>query len=179
VTGKTVTFGAIDMVLRVSAASVGAGEQPPGSNGGPYVKRVLAATGNKEGDPWCASQFSQWGSLALGDKWPVPMSASVMTVAAWAEKVGVRHVPTTTGDGVPRIGDGYVMWNVKRGRWAHIGLIIGTDPKNPLRVQVRDGNTSLPADQNPETNREGWLVAEKWRVLTPKDRLVRWVDAMT
>jgi hypothetical protein len=177
VTSRTVTLDMIDLMLRVSAASIGAGEYPPNTNAGPYVKVVLAATGNKEGDPWCASQFNRWGKLALGDAWPVPMSASVMAVSAWAEREKVRYVPST-GEHRARVGDGYVMWNKKLGRWAHIGLVVKVDDANPLRVFVRDGNTALPHDENAATAREGWLVAEKWRTLTDKDRLIRWVDAV-
>lgn len=168
----------IEIYLRVSAASVGAGETPPNTNHGPYPRRVLARTGNKEGDAWCAAQVTDWGVIALGAAWPCAQTAGVMALCAWAEQAKVRYVPNAAQDarGKPRVGDLYVLWSPEHKRWAHVGVIIEVGAG--LAVKVRDGNTSLPGDTNPETQREGWLVAEKWRTLTIKDRLIRWVDAM-
>ena len=166
----------VELLLRVSAASVGAGEQPPNTNSGPYVKRVLARTGNKERDPWCASQVTDWGVLALGNQWPVARSASVVTIVEWAKAHGCLRVPNWIDDGVPRIGDLYAVWYAKKNRFAHIGLII--DVGEAFTVEVRDGNTSSPHDTDPARQREGWLVAEKPRVLTLKDRLIRWTTAL-
>jgi hypothetical protein len=171
------TVSAVDLLLRVSAASVGAGEYPANTNSGPYVEPLLASTGTPKGKPWCASQVSRWGHLALGDDWPCPNTASVMQICEWAEQQGVRYIPALTSKGRPRIGDIYALWSKKLQRWAHLGLIIGVH--DGLEVTVRDGNTSSPKDTNPETQREGWLCAEKRRTLTKDDRIIRWVDALT
>lgn len=172
-----ITLSPIDLLLRVSAASVGAGESPPNTNHGPYVKRVLARTGNAEGDPWCASQVTDWGVLSLLTAWPVPRTASVMVIADWAQAQGCRYVPKGSGPGQPQVGDLYLLWSASLKRWGHMGLIIAATAGS-VTVTARDGNTSDPTDTDPATQREGWLVAEKSRTLTGKDRLVRWVDAL-
>lgn len=172
-TRPAIVLDPVDLLLMVSAASVGAGESPPNTNAGPYVRRTLAVTGNKEGDPWCASQVSRWGQIAFGKRWPLPLSAGVMALCNAAERHGIRYIPGQSGKGAPQIGDLYALWYPKKKRWAHIGLVVEVKP-GTLRILARDGNTSDPKDTDPETNREGWLVAEKWRTLTPNDRLIRW-----
>lgn len=174
----TLTLDVRELVLRVAAGAVGAGEHPPNSNAGPYVERVQRSTGNRPPDPWCASWVSLIGRTALGRSWPVPNTAGVMVIADWAKRVGCRYLVTGSGQGVPKAGDLYLLWNARRNRWAHVGFIVRVvDPAaNPLRVLVRDGNTTWAGAANPELDRDGWLVAEKMRTLTANDRLVRWVE---
>lgn len=165
-----------DLVLRVASATVGAGEHPPNSNAGPYVERVQRRTGNRPPDPWCASYVTDIGMHALGDAWPVARTASVVAMCTWAERERCRFLVTGTNRGVPQPGDIYALWNVRLNRWAHVGFVVQRDERNPLRVLVRDGNTSMAGVADPALDRDGWLVAEKWRTLTSRDRLIRWVD---
>lgn len=175
---KAISVSPIDLLLRVSLASVGAGESPPNTNHGPYVRRVLHRTGTAEGAPWCASQVSDWGAIAFGTSWPLPLTASVVELCKAAEARNVLLIPAKTGARQPRVGDLYALWSVSLNRHAHTGLITQCGDPNPLRVFVRDGNTSSPEDTDPATQREGWLVGEKWRVLSADDRLIRWADLL-
>lgn len=169
------TLSPIDLVLRVSQASVGAGEQPPNTNRGPYVRRVLKRCGLPEGHPWCAAVVTDWGLLSLDDAWPIPRTASVQQMAEWAKEAKCRYIPSKRGIGLPQVGDLHALWYPKKDRFAHVGLVIGVDG---MRVRVRDGNTSDAENADPELQREGWGVFEKWRTLTPDDRLIRWVQAL-
>lgn len=170
-----ITVSPVELLLRVSAASVGAGEQPPNTNRGPFVKRVLARTKLGEGYPWCAAVVADWGAIALGSAWPVPLTASVPQLAEWARRENCRYIPSGVGNGVPQVGDLYVKWYANKNRFAHVGLIVQIDG---LRVYTRDGNTSDPKDTDPERQREGWGVFEKWRTLTERDRLIRWTQVL-
>ena len=172
---QALTLTPVELLLRISQAAVGAGEQPPNTNRGPYIKRVLARCGLPEGHPWCAAVVTDWGLLALGKAWPVPRSASVVAMAVWAQEKDCRFVPSTAGDGLPQVGDFYVLYYKKKERFAHIGLVVGVDG---LTIKVRDGNTSDPHDTDLERQREGWGVFEKTRTLTMQDRLIRWTLAL-
>jgi hypothetical protein len=173
---RLISIDAIELVLRCSKGAVGAGEYPPNTNRGPFVRRVLARTGNKEGDPWCASWVTDVGTIALEHRWPVLRSASVAAICEWARVEKCRYIPSASGMGKPQVGDLYALWNEKLQRWAHIGFVIAVG--DGTQITVRDGNTSDPKDTDPDTNREGWLVAEKPRTLTKKDRIIRWIEAL-
>jgi hypothetical protein len=178
-TPALVALSPVELLLRVSAATVGAGEFPPNSNAGPYVQRVQRSTGNRPPDPWCASYVTDVGLQALGTLWPVRRSASVVQLCEWAKAQGCRYIPGTLGVGVPQPGDLYALWYPKLGRWAHVGIVLSVEA-GTLRVQVRDGNTSSPgATPNAALDRDGWLVAEKRRTLTRQDRLIRWWELLT
>lgn len=162
------TLSPIELVLRVSAATVGAGETPPGTNAGPFVERVLGTTGNRAGDPWCAAWVAMVGRTALGDAWPVVRSASCVAIAEWAAAQQCRYVAQR----VPaQVGDLFLLHYPALQRFAHVGLVIGVGADGRT-ITTREGNTSGAG------SREGWLVAERQRVLTPQDRLVRWVDVL-
>ena len=171
-----ITLTPVELLLRVSAASVGAIEYPPNSNAGPYVQRVLKRTGLGKGYAWCSAQVTDWGVLALGDAWPVKRSASVQTIVDWARQARCWYPAGSVGAGVPQPGDLYAVWYPGKKRYAHIGIVVRLD--KPMQVWVRDGNTSEPGDTNPETQREGWGVFEKSRTLTHQDGLIRRTEAL-
>lgn len=172
----TVTLSSVDLLLRVSAATVGAGELPVGTNAGPYVERVLKRTGLGKGFPWCAAQIADWGVSALGEDWPVERTASCVQLAAWARAKRCLFPVTLEGDGTPLPGDIYLQYHAKRGRFAHTGLIVAHE--GDWRVRVRDGNTTSANGGDPERQREGWGVVEKTRTLTARDALIRWTLAL-
>jgi len=174
VSNSAIVVPVVELVLRVAQATVGAGEYPPSTNRGPYVERVQRRTGNKPPDPWCASYVTDVGVHALGSDWPVVHSASVMAICAWALKHKCRYLVTGNEQGVPQRGDLYALYNVRLKRWAHIGFVLNVDASNALRVEVIDGNTSKAGVADPSLDRDGWLVAQKWRTLTGADRLIRW-----
>lgn len=159
----------VDLVLRVASATVGASEVPPNTNRGPYVARVLATTGLGEGHPWCAAWVTDIGVCALGDAWPVRRSASVVQLCEWAVSKDCRYVATRVK---AQPGDLFALWYPKLNRWAHVGLVVSV-AKDGKTIQTIEGNTSGAGE------REGWMVARKTRVLTSKDRLIRWTEALS
>ena len=165
----SVTLSPVELVLRVSAATVGASEHPPNTNAGPYVERVQRSTGNKKGDPWCASWVTDIGTIALGKAWPVRRTASCALMGEWAAKAKCRYVPTKTP---AAIGDLFLLFYPSLKRFAHVGLVIGVEADGKT-IYTREANTSGGG------SREGWLVAERKRVLTDKDRLIRWAPLVT
>lgn len=159
---------AVELVLKIASATEGAGESPANSNRGPFVERCLKLTGLGPGYPWCAAFTTMIGVTALGERWPVLKSASVQQQAEWAEKAGCRLV---AGKAPAQPGDLFCLWYPKLGRWAHVGFVVsvGADGKT---IETIEGNTSGSG------SREGWMVARKRRVLTAKDRLIRWTEVL-
>ena len=154
----------VALVIKVALATEGAGESPPRSNKGPFVARCLKTTGLPEGHPWCAAWTTMVGVTALGEQWPVLKSASVQQQCEWAAKENVRLVATK----VPaEHGDLFALWYPKLNRWAHIGFVVNV-AKDGKTIETIEGNTSGAGE------RDGWMVARKTRVLTSKDRLIRW-----
>jgi CHAP domain len=156
----------VDMLLRVARATVGASEVPANTNAGPYVERVLKGTGHGKGAPWCAAWVTDVGVQALGDQWPVRKTASVQQMADWAQAAKCRYVAAKAPAAV---GDLFCLWFPSLKRYAHVGIVteVAADGKT---VKTVEGNTSGAGE------REGWLVAERTRTLTSKDRLIRWVQ---
>lgn len=165
----SVTLSPVDLVLRVASATIGAGESPPNTNRGPFVAACLKTTGLPEGHPWCAAYTTRVGLAALGEAWPVLKSASVQQQAEWAAKQGVRLQATKT-PALP--GDLFCLYYPALKRFAHIGFVVSV-AEDGKTVKTAEGNTSGSG------SREGWMVAEKTRVLTPRDRLIRWAPLVT
>lgn len=163
-----ITLSPADLVLSVSAATVGACEVGP--NAGPYVERVLKRTGNEKGQPWCAAYITDVGVCAMGDRWPCQRSGRVADIVAWAQKAGCSKVPAKEGDAAPQVGDLFALYFPSLKRHAHIGFVIGVNPDGSIRT--REGNTNVGG------SRDGWLVAERTRTLTIHDRLIRWAEAL-
>jgi hypothetical protein len=155
----------IDLVLSHAAKSVGAGEIPVNSNAGPYVERILAKRGLKKGSPWCAAEVSDTGELALGKRWPLPLTASCVVLGEFAQTHGVLME-------TPQRGDVFLLWENVSGVWrfAHTGFITSVNPDGTCGTS--EGNT------NGSGSREGWLHAEKTRHFAAKDRFIRWVDLL-
>lgn len=154
----------IELLLRVSAASVGATEVPPNTNAGPYVERVLATVGLKKGNPWCAAQVYDWGRIALGKKWPLPATGGCAVLGDFAKK---KKILRTT----PEVGDVFLIYHPELGRFAHTGLIRSVEPNGAFGT--REGNTSGAG------SREGWLAADRVRTFKQADRFIRWVELVT
>ena len=153
-------ISAVDLVLRVSAKSIGASEVPVGSNAGPYVERVLGVTKLGKGYPWCAAEVADTGVIALGALWPLPRTASCHALYEWAHKEGAIEAK-------PERGDVFLVWYPSLGRFAHTGFV--SEVGEPCFTH--EGNTSSGKAKG---SREGWLKAEKRRVFSPRDRFIRW-----
>lgn len=159
---KPISLSPIDLVLRVSAKSVGASEHPPNTNSGPYVERVQKVTGNSKGAPWCASEVADTGVKALGKLWPLPLTASCQALADFAKLKKCRFLK-------PERGDVFLIWHPGLGRFAHTGFIV------QVGVAVADGSC-LTDEGNTSGggSREGWMKARRVRRFKPEDRFIRW-----
>lgn len=150
----------VDLVLRVSAKSLGACELPANSNAGPYVERVLQRVGLKKGDPWCAAEVYDTGATALGeDVWPLPKAGSCQLLYEWA----VKHKCVAK---TPSRGDVFLIWHPELKRFGHTGFVVDVPSSGPC--VTHEGNTSGGG------SREGWLKARRERVFKPEDRFIQW-----
>lgn len=149
----------VELLLKVSAASVGSSEVPANTNAGPFVERVLQTVGLSKGQPWCAAQVYDWGWLTMGTRWPLPKTGGCAVLGDFGEKKKVLY-PT------PEVGDVFLIWFAKLGRFAHTGIVRTVE--DGMRCGTREGNTSGGG------SREGWLVADRVRTFNEKDRFIRW-----
>jgi hypothetical protein len=149
----------VELVLRVSAKSIGASEHPPNTNRGPYVERVQAVTGNGKGDPWCASEVADTGVIALGKLWPLPRTGGCQALANFAKAKKCRFLN-------PEVGDVFLLWYPTLGRFAHTGFCVSKNPDGSWITH--DGNTSGGG------SREGWMKAIQTRRFKKEDRFIRW-----
>lgn len=152
----------IDVLVRVSYATVGAQEVPAGSNKGSFVERCQQLTGSAPGSPWCASWLYMVGLVSLGADWPLPNTAGCQVLADFAMRHGV-FMPK------PERGDVFVIWHEKLGRFGHTGIVI-----DPVKSTTVSANTTAPGQSG--DSREGWTVAAKPWPFTAKDRFIRWID---
>lgn len=159
---SAVNIEPVDLLIRVALATEGAQESPAGSNAGPFVERCQRVTGNKPPDAWCASWLAMVGHDALGKLWPLPPTASCQELADFAKAQDVF-------EDVPALGDVFLVWHAKLGRFAHAGLILDAVTRPAITLS---GNTTLPGGTGDP--REGWVVARKPWTFRPEDRFVRW-----
>ena len=111
-----------------------------GKNDGPWVEAIQRTTGNKKGDPWCASFVNFVIDIAYKDANPLPATASCDALLAFAEKNGLL---TTT----PVPGDVFlVMKQNSKTDAIHTGIVTEVTPST---IRTIEGNT------NREGGREG------------------------
>lgn len=149
----------VDLVLMVSAKSIGASESPANSNAGPYVERVLKTVGLAKGNPWCAADVADTGLIALGDRWPLPLTGGCQALFEFAER---KKLVAMT----PSRGDVFLIWHPELARFAHTGFVVEVLPSG--ECITHEGNTSGAG------SREGWLKAERRRRFKPTDRFIQW-----
>lgn len=125
-------------VVPVAELFVGWVRETTGKNDGPWVEAIQRTTGNKKGDPWCAS-FVNWVlDIAYRDMNPLPATASCDVLLEFARK---NQLLTTT----PQPGDVFLVMKTKNDA-IHTGIV--TEVKADT-VKTIEGNT------NREGAREG------------------------
>lgn len=157
----TVEITPADLVLRVASATVGASEVPANTNKGPFVEACLKAVDLAPGNPWCAAWVYYIGRKALGALWPLPKTGGCQFLHDWAKTALAVHEK-------PDAGDVFLVWHAELGRFAHTGLVVSVNPDGSC--QTIEGNTSGSG------SREGWIVAERARTFTAKDRFIGWAQ---
>lgn len=125
-------------VVPVAELFVGWVRETTGKNDGPWVEAIQRTTGNKKGDPWCAS-FVNWVlDIAYRDMNPLPATASCDVLLEFARK---NQLLTNT----PQPGDVFLVMRTKHDA-IHTGIV--TEVKADT-VKTIEGNT------NREGAREG------------------------
>lgn len=145
-------------------------ENPPGSNRGVEVDYWIkeCKLDPKGAFPWCAAFVGAIGRQALGDAlWPVPRTASVPEIAAWADKNGILmaflSAPVSPGDL-------FVVWHPELKGYHHVGLVTAVHAApTGLTLETIEGNTSGAGI------RDGWGVFARSRTPGKDDRFVPWV----
>ena len=125
-------------IVPVAELFVGWVREVTGKNDGPWVEAIQRTTGNKKGDPWCAS-FVNWVlDIAYRDMNPLPATASCDVLLEFARK---NQLLTST----PQPGDVFLVMRTKNDA-IHTGIV--TEVKADT-VKTIEGNT------NREGAREG------------------------
>lgn len=125
-------------VVPVAQLFVGWVRETTGQNDGPWVEAIQRTTGNRKGDPWCAS-FVNWVlDIAYKDQNPLPCTASCDVLLQHA----VAHNLLTT---TPEPGDVFLVMKSQMDA-THTGIV--TEVQGTL-IRTIEGNT------NREGAREG------------------------
>ena len=126
-------------IVPVAELFVGWVRETTGKNDGPWVEAIQRTTGNKKGDPWCAS-FVNWVlDIAYRDMNPLPATASCDVLLEFARK---NQLLTNT----PQPGDVFLVMRTKNDA-IHTGIVtevradtIRTIEGNTNREGAREGN---------------------------------------
>lgn len=125
-------------IVPVAQLFVGWVRETTGKNDGPWVEAIQRTTGNKKGDPWCASFVNFVLDIAYKDLNPLPCTASCDVLLEYA---GRNKLLTTT----PEPGDIFLVIKT-RSDAIHTGIVTAVEAS---RVHTIEGNT------NREGAREG------------------------
>lgn len=155
-----------DALIAEAKRYLGVVEVPKNSNRGVCIDYWIRETGLDPAGafPWCAAFVGQVGRQALGKSWPVPRTASVAAVAAWAASKGLV---ANIGAG----GDLFLLWSEELKRFAHIGIVTDFNVTTS-EYKTIEGNT------NGGGSRDGYGVFARTRRLGARDKFVRWEAAL-
>lgn len=142
------------LALSVAQMMTGWVKEATGANDGPWVEAIQRVTGNKKGDPWCASFVAFCLGMAFKGKAPLPVTASCDELLAFARRTG-RLIPAKEVEP----GDVFlVMAPGSETDAIHTGFVLafnlGVDS-----VMTIEGNT------NAGGSRDGWGVFQRQRPL--------------
>lgn len=125
---------------------VGWVKESTGENDGPWVEAIQRVTGNKRGDPWCASFVAFVLGIAYRGAYPLPRTASCDTLL----KAGLERNLLTDS---PEPGDVFFVMRAPHDA-VHTGFVTAV---SPVAVKTIEGNT------NPGGSRDGWGVFARER----------------
>ncbi|RYG12519.1 MAG: peptidoglycan-binding protein [Chitinophagaceae bacterium] len=138
-------------ILKIAKSQIGIREAT-GNNDGKQVEKYLNYTGNKKGEPWCAS-FVSWVFGQAGFKHPR---------TAWSPALLPNHRLISTA--VPAAVFGIYFSN--KNRIAHVGLV---------EMQKGDWLYTVEGNTNLEGSREGDGVYRKLRHVKTIKRYANWL----
>ena len=144
---------------------LGVVETPKNSNRGLCIDYWIREAGLDPAGafPWCAAFVGQMGRQAVGASWPVPRTASVAAIAAWAATHDVLWDR-------PMAGDLFILWNHRLRRFAHVGVVTEVD-------LATDSYRTIEGNTNGGGSRDGFGVFARARSLDDKTKFVRWEAA--
>ena len=118
-------------IVPVAELFVGWVRETTGKNDGPWVEAIQRTTGNKKGDPWCASFVNFVVDIAYRDLNPLPATASCDVLLEHARR---NNLLTTT----PSPGDVFLVMRTKNDA-IHTGIVTAVLPD---RIKTIEGNTN-------------------------------------
>lgn len=151
-------------VLAAAQSAVG-WQEATGRNDGPQIERILAGTGNRRGDPYCAA-FVYWSGLTAGFPKLYPRSAwspDMVAAPTWTRARGGRE---------PQPADTFGIYFPAKGRVAHTGLI--EQNRGSVFVTI-EGNTSPDAAPGSAADRDGGGVWRKRRLRSQVHAVRDWI----
>jgi hypothetical protein len=163
--------------LLVAAANAFMGlVEEGGDNRGQMIERFLANVHQPPGEPWCAAFVYHVGFYAHYDhvsrisSWPLPATASCYELGRFAERGGALFRE-------PEVGDVFLKFSRKLGRFSHTGIVVGVsegDPQEDVGVHVC---TTVEGNTNDDGSSNGHATLRRVRrfVETDGDRFIRWI----
>jgi hypothetical protein len=151
-------------VMAVARSLIGTTERT-GRNDGPVIEAILASTGNRRGDPYCAS-FIYYCGMKAGHPRLYPRSA-------WSPDM-VRN-PTWTrahGGREPQAGDAAGIYFPAKGRIAHALFIEESRPSVFVTIEA---NTSPEARAGSAADRDGGGIHRKRRLRAQVHSVRDWI----
>lgn len=158
------TAGVREDVMRVAASALG-WKEATGKNDGPQIEAILASTGNRKGDPYCAA-FVYWCGKTAGYPKLYPRSAwspDMVQAPTWTRAKGGRE---------PQAGDAFGIYFPAKGRIAHTGLI---ESASRTVFTTIEGNTSPEAVAGSAADRDGGGVYRKHRLRSQVYAVRSWI----
>lgn len=125
-------------------------------NDGPWVEAIQRVTGNKKGDPWCASFVTFVLDIAFKGKNPIIRTASCDAMLVVARRQGWLVAE-------PAPGDVFLVMKTDTDA-VHTGFVSAV---GKLSVKTIEGNT------NEGGSRDGWGVFARERKRGPKLLFIR------
>jgi hypothetical protein len=138
-----------------------------GNNDGPIVEAILASTGNRKGEPYCASfcyySYAQAGVAKISG---IPRSA-------WSPDM-VNHPTFTAAHGgqTPLPGDIGGIYFPSKGRIAHVFIIQSWGESSAVTIE---GNTSPSAEFGSASDRDGDGIWRKRRLKRQIYAVKNWI----
>jgi hypothetical protein len=158
-------MGPRERVLSIATKLLGTTEAT-GKNDGPVIESILASTGNRRGEPYCAAfNYYCYQQAGVGDR--VPRSA---WSPDWVSK------PTWTqarGGPAPQPADSFGIYFPSKGRVAHTGLVRTWGEKVLTTIEA---NTSPEAAPGTAADRDGGGIWSKRRLVKQIFATKNWID---
>lgn len=135
-----------ELVVPTAEQFVGWVKERTGQNDGPWVEAIQRTTGNKKGDPWCASFVNFVLTIAYRGRNPLPATASCDVLLETARNRGALV-------DAPDPGDLFLVMRTPTDA-IHTGIVTAV---SPVAVKTIEGNT------NTNGSRDGWGVFARER----------------